>query len=121
MYNNNLTAQHQQQHQQHQQHQQPQPQPDIYALLSTDDTVEIDESIDTDALVMDIFDSFTPNTAPSPAVPQIQQLRYDEHPLSSNGSSGNNSVDSNSAFPTPTSTVSSNTNEFGLNQGKAHK
>jgi hypothetical protein len=93
MYNNNLTAQ----------------QPDIYALLSTDDTVEdIDESIDTDALVMDIFDSFTP----SPAVRQMQ--RYDDHhPLSSNTSS----IDS--TFPTPTSTTS-NTNEFGYNQGKTH-
>lgn len=103
---------------------QPQLQPDIYAILSSDDTSPMSGPIDTDALVMDIFDT-NYSTMSSTTTPVVQPPAFDEHPLSTNSTS-NNSVDSsinnsnnNSlSFPTPTSTFSSTTapNEFSFNQ-----
>ncbi|CAO3647352.1 unnamed protein product [Mucor hiemalis] len=103
---------------------QPQLQPDIYAILSTDDTSPISGPIDTDALVMDIFDA-NYSTMSSTTTPVVQPPSFDEHPLSTHSTS-NNSVDSsinNSnnntlSFPTPTSTFSSTAapNDFSFNQ-----
>jgi hypothetical protein len=140
--NNNLTAQRQQHHQE----------PDIYALLSTDDPTTLDDShgpFDTDALVMDIFDTnystlSNTNTANSSVTnnstntnnnmqsPSLQQLynsnniNYDEHPLSTNTSNNNSINDNNSAFPTPNSTNFSsantpNNNEFNFNNNQQGK
>lgn len=107
--------------------QQPQLQPDIYAILSSDDTPPMSGTIDTDALVMDIFDTNYSTMSSTTTTPAVQPPTFDEHPLSANSTS-NNSVDSslnnsnnNSlSFPTPTSTFSSTTapNEFSFNQGK---
>ena len=66
-------------------------QPDIYAILSTDDPVDVEgsEHIDADALVMDMFN--TPYTQPTSqpdfrfpnSSPAIQRVMMEEHHPSS--------------------------------------
>jgi hypothetical protein len=81
-----------QQQQQQQQHHQNQ-QADIYAILSSDDPVHVDdENIDTEALVMNLFDTPFPDN---------------KHPSSSN----------NQTFSTSTSIANNSTKQFSFNQG----
>ncbi|KAI9483558.1 MAG: hypothetical protein EXX96DRAFT_558644 [Benjaminiella poitrasii] len=112
MYDNMTIQQQQQQQVDHNQ--------DIYAILASDNgaVVGIDDSgpISTDALVMDLFDTANLNTLASPGTQQ--PLSFEEHPLSTCSNNNNNSIGSNNnstAFPTPTSLFSSNT-EFNFNR-----
>ena len=117
--NNHLTAQ--QQQQQHPQQQRPPP--DIYEILSSDDptTNNINEhNIDTDALVMGIFDTNYSTIQPP-------QSNYEEHPLSVH--SATNSIESNTNSFTTANTNNNNANsasstttttthnEFNFNHG----
>lgn len=89
-----------------QQQQQQQEKPDIYAILSAEDPLDIDvnPTIDTSALVKDIFD--TKLSAPTPES-FSENNGFDVHPLSKPMSHST----------TPSSTISSNDFKFN-NQGK---